>query len=293
MNVQTNIQVILVPYEVERQDTGMARAPHELVARGFLDRLRQAGREVHAVEIQVAAASKVETVAGVGQAIARAVALARSNGRFPLILSGGCLASVGVVAGLQKDGIDPAVVWIDAHGDFNTPESSPSGYWDGMALTTLCGSGLPELAREIGLRPLPVSQAVHLAGRDFDPLEQENIRRLGLVAVPPDQMSPDQLSLNQIAEGQPVYLHIDLDGLNPRDAPAVALPVPGGPGLEDVLRCLAALPAPAAMTLSSLSFDRVDAGEAARTIDTCLRLVEICGAGHKRKAAGDSIPGRL
>jgi len=265
-----NVQAILVPYEVERQDTGMARAPRELVARGFLDRLRQGSREVHAVEIQVAAAGKAETVVGVGQAIARAVALARSNGRFPLVLSGGCLASVGVVAGLQKGGTDPAVVWIDAHGDFNTPESSPSGYWDGMALTTLCGSGLPELAREIGLRPVPVSQAVHLAGRDFDPLERENVRRLGLVAVP-----PDQLSLDQIGEVRPVYLHVDLDGLDPRDAPAVSIPVPGGPSLEDVLRCLAALPVPAAMTLSALSFDRVDAGEAARTIDTCLRLVSL------------------
>ena len=270
-----NVQAILVPYEVERQDTGMARAPRELVARGFLDRLRQGGREVHAVEIQVAAAGKAmtgkaELVAGVGQAIARAVALARSNGRFPLVLSGGCLASVGVVAGLQKGGTDPAVVWIDAHGDFNTPESSPSGYWDGMALTTLCGSGLPELAREIGLRPVPVSQAVHLAGRDFDPLEKENVRRLGLVVIPPDQMS-----LDQVAEGRPVYLHVDLDGLDPRDAPAVSIPVPGGPSLEDVLRCLAALPVPAAMTLSALSFDRVDAAEAARTIDTCLRLASL------------------
>jgi len=277
-----NVQAILVPYEVERQDTGMARAPRELVARGFLDRLRQGGREVHAVEIQVAAAGKPETLAAVGQAIARAVALARSNGRFPLVLSGGCLACVGVVAGLQKGGTDPAVVWIDAHGDFNTPESSPSGYWDGMALTTLCGSGLPELAREIGLRPLPVSQAVHLAGRDFDPLEQENVRRLGLLALP-----PDQVGLDQIGEERPVYLHLDLDGLDPRDAPAVAVPVPGGPGLEDVLRCLAALPTPAAMTLSALSFDRVDAGEAARTIDTCLRLVQAAyEGGHKRKAAG-------
>jgi arginase len=250
------------------------------VARGFLDRLRQAGREVHAVEIQVAAAGKAsvgkaETVAGVGQAIARAVALARSNGRFPLILSGGCLASLGVVAGLQKGGTDPAVVWIDAHGDFNTPESSPSGYWDGMALTTLCGSGLPELAREIGLRPLPVSQAVHLAGRDFDPLEKENVRRLGLVAVPPDPLSLDPRTPDQIAEGRPVYLHVDLDGLDPRDAPAVSMPVTGGPGLEDVLRCLVALPVPAAMTLSALSFERVDAAEAARTIDTCLRLVSL------------------
>jgi arginase len=282
MNVQAILQVISAPYDVERQDTAMARAPRELVARGFLDHLRQAGREVHAVEIQVGQASKAETVAGVGRAIARAVALARSNGRFPLVLSGGCLASVGVVTGLQEGGIDPAVVWIDAHGDFNTPESSPSGYWDGMALTTLCGSGLPELAREIGLRPLPVSQAVHLAGRDFDPLEQENVRRLGLVAIPPDQWSPDR-----IGGGQPVYLHVDLDGLDPRDAPAVAVPVPGGPGLEDVLRCLAALPAPAAMTLSALSFERVDAGAAARTVDTCLRLVQAaCGTAHKRKAAG-------
>src|SRR5215203_3311920 len=256
------LQVIVVPYDVERQDTNAARAPRELLARGFLDRLREAGWEAQAAEIQVAEAGKLETVAAVG--------------RFPLILTGGCLASVGVLSGLQEIGNDPAVVWIDAHGDFNTPESSISGYWDGMALATVCGSGRPELARAIGLRPLPVSQALHLAGRDFDPGEQENVRRLELAVIPPDEIGgePARQRLRRLAEGRDLYLHVDLDGLDPRDAPAVSMPVPGGPALKEVLRCLAALPAPAALTFSALGFDRVDDEEAARTIGTCLRLAE-------------------
>ncbi len=278
------LQVIAVPYDVERQDTNAARAPRELMARGLLDRLRKMGWEAQMVEIRVADAGKEETVAAVGRAIARAVALARSEGRFPLVLSGGCFASVGTVAALQETGSDPAVVWIDAHGDFNTPETSPSGYWDGMALATLCGGGLPELARAIGLRPLPVSQTVHLAGRDFDPGEKENVRRLGLAAIPPEEVGGERAleRLRRLAEGRDLYLHVDVDGLDPRDAPAASVPVPGGPDLAEVLRCLAALPSPAALTFSALGFDRVDDEEAARTLGTCLRLAEAALGKEKR-----------
>ncbi len=70
------------------------------------------------------------------------------------------------------------------------------------------------------------------------------------------------------------YLHVDLDGLDPRDVPAVGFPVPDGVRLDDLLAALGGLPPPAAMTFSALSFDRANEDEAERTLASCLRLVE-------------------
>src|SRR6476660_2213045 len=111
------LDLIAVPWDVERGDTGAARAPGELAARGFPARLRASGREVREITLHPIdeGSPKAELVAGTGRSIARAVASARGQGRFPLVLSGGCLAAVGVLAGLQSLGEDPAVIWIDAH----------------------------------------------------------------------------------------------------------------------------------------------------------------------------------
>jgi arginase len=280
------LDLVAVPWDVERSDTGAARAVGELAARGFPERLRATGREVREVTVDIApsvleGSSKAELVAAIGQGIARVVALARAQGRFPLVLSGGCLAAVGVIAGLQTGGTgDPGVVWIDAHGDFNTPESSLSGYWDGMALTAVCGVSLPELGAAVGLKPLAVDRAIHLAGRAFDPLETVNIHRHGLERVAVGELASlearERIRHRAIAGGW--YLHVDLDGVDPRDAPAVGFPEPDGARLDDLLAALGGLPPPAAMTFSALSFDRADDHakneEAERTIAACLRLAE-------------------
>lgn len=272
------LETILVPYEVERDDTGMARAPRELLAHGFLEALQGSGREVHQSEVWSRArnGTKGEVVADLGRAVARAVASVHARKRFPLILSGGCLTALGVVAGLQRLGRDLAVVWIDAHGDFNTPESTPSGYWDGMALAAVCGRSLPEIFKEIELRPIHFRNVVHLAGRAFDPPEVEDFERLSLTVIPPQDVC-DEAALQRIQrsiQGKELYLHIDLDGLDPRDAPAVAFPVPNGPSLEELLRCLETLGQPAAMTLSAMSFERVDEERTRKMVATCARLVE-------------------
>ena len=256
----------------------MARGPAGLLAHGFQDRLRKDGWDVEIAEATIPEGlpeglGKLATVTAVGRWIAEAVATAHERGRFPLVLSGGCLASVGVLTGLQRSGIDPAVAWIDAHGDFNTPETSPSGYWDGMALASVCGLSLPEVREGIGLQPLRVDRVVHLAGRSFDPLEIEHVRTRRLAAIPPDRIAaPESLEKCRQLSGR-LYLHVDVDGLDPGDAPAVGFPEPGGPRLEDVLHCLSALPAPAAMTFSALGFDRASEEQAARTVETCARLL--------------------
>jgi arginase len=272
------IEILVVPYDVERGDTPMARGPRGLLEHGFSGRLREAGwEEIHSTEIVAAPAGspKLAAVAGIAGRIAGEVERAGSLGRLPLILSGGGLASLGVVAGLQRRGHDVAALWIDAHGDGNTPETSPSGYWDGMALAAVCGLSLPEIREAAGLTPLDPGRVIHLAGRSFDPLEPGNFDRLGLVRVPPDQIASEETRerLRGCVADRSLYLHVDVDGLDPRDAPAVGYPEPDGARLADLLGCRAALPPAAAITFSALSFDRASPEEAGRTVDACVRLV--------------------
>jgi arginase len=283
------LELILVPYEVERGDTGAASGPSGALERGFGRQLAAAGLTLRQTDVWARhedRAGRAEIVADLGRSIARAVVNARSRGRFPLVLSGGCLAAIGVVTGLQRMGRDLGLLWIDAHGDFNTPESTPSGYWDGMALAAVCGRSLPEVYKEVELRPLHYRNVAHLAGRAFDPPEIEDIRRLDLTVIPPERLCEDEARRAiercvtgtkegaRAAKAREIYLHVDVDGIDPRDAPAVNFPVPNGPSLDDLLACLAGLPPPAAMTLAGLNFERVDEEHAQRTVDACVRLVE-------------------
>lgn len=275
------IEILVVPYDVERGETPMARGPRGLLEHGFPGRLREAGwGEVHVAGIAVPAGSpKLATVEGVASRIAQEVERADSRGRLPVVLSGGCLASLGVVGGLQRRGRDVATLWIDAHGDVNTPETSPSGYWDGMALAAVCGLSLPEIREAADLRPLDPSHVIHLAGRSFDPLEPGNFDRLGIARVPPDRIAAEETRerLRTCVADRSLYLHVDVDGLDPRDAPAVGYPEPDGARLADLLGCRAALAPAAAITFSALSFDRASPEEAERTVDACVRLVEAFG----------------
>jgi arginase len=270
------IEILVVPYDVERRDTPMARGPRGLLEHGFVAQLQEAGwEEIQIDEIVVADLPKLAAVAAIAGRIADEVERAGSRGRLPLILSGGCLASVGVVAGLQRRGLDVAALWVDAHGDVNTPETSPSGYWDGMALAAALGLSLPEIREAAGLIPLDPGRVIHLAGRSFDPLEAGNFERLGLARVPPDRIASEETRerLRSCVADRSLYLHVDVDGLDPRDAPAVGYPEPDGARLADLLGCRAALPPAAAITFSALSFDRATPEEAERTVDACVNLV--------------------
>jgi arginase len=270
------IQILLVPYDVERPDTPMARGARGLLENSLPERLREVGWEVLVKEIAIPEnLGKLQAVTGIARGIAERVEQADAEGRFPLVLSGGCLASLGVVAGLQRRGHEVAAVWIDAHGDGNTPETSPSGYWDGMALASLCGLSLPDVREGLGLRSLDPGAVVHLGGRSFDPEETGNFRRLGIPRVPPEGIAGEETRerLRRCAAGRSLYLHVDVDGIDPRDAPAVGFPEPDGARLADLLRCREALPPAAALTLSALSFDRAEPEAAARTVEACARLV--------------------
>lgn len=270
------IELILVPYDVDRDDTATARGPRDLLALGFEDRLVASGFRLRKSLVWSRAERGREAiVVSLARETSRLVARACSRGRFPLILSGGCLVATGVVSGLQRSGRPIRILWVDAHGDFNTPETTPSGYWDGMSLAAVCGRSLDEVYKRAELRAVQNSHIAHLGARALDPPEREDFERLKIMQVPPSEVASDEVTAQlrrRIGRSPELYLHVDMDGIDPRDAPAVTLPEPHGIPLADLVDCLGRLPSPRAMTLAGMNFERVDEERAQRMLESCLEL---------------------
>lgn len=144
------------------------------------------------------------------------------------VLSGDCTTSLGVLAGLQRAGEDPAVVWLDAHADFQTEATTASGYLGGMPLALAAGVGELTLPRLLGLRPVPA--ATLLGARDVDPPEEGLLADSTVRRRPVDDLGP-------LPDG-PLYLHVDLDVCDPAEVPDLLYPAPGGPPLATVLDAL-------------------------------------------------------
>lgn len=157
------------------------------------------------------------------------------RGETALFLGGDHSLSIGTVSAISAAESRVGVLWVDAHGDFNTPAISPSGNVHGMALAALLGQGAPELT-EIG-RPGPKlkpAQAVILGARDIDPLEKEALREANVLVLTMrdiDTMgvaAAAQQALEHFSYLKRIHVSLDLDALDPAEAPGVGTPVPGG-----------------------------------------------------------------
>lgn len=155
-----------------------------------------------------------------------------------LVYAGDCMAPLGALAGLARRGVSPFVVWLDAHGDFNTPETTPSGYVGGMPLAMLAGLGDTTIVRALGLERLDTGRVVLADARDLDAEEGTALRVSGI------RLCSDA-ELAEIAEWvpktAPVYLHLDVDVVTPEEMPALRFPAAGGPSLARVESALETL----------------------------------------------------
>src|SRR5262245_29752454 len=131
-----DVQCILVPYDSGLRETRMGRGPEKLLeGLGSLPELGVV--EVERIEIAAKFPAETSGTFALAGLLAERVRQAVTLGRFPLVLSGNCFSAVGVLAGLSPD--RTSVVWFDCHGDFNTPETTQSGFLDGMGLATALG----------------------------------------------------------------------------------------------------------------------------------------------------------
>jgi len=243
MTVSPAVLYLLYP---EWQGSGKAPAVHH----GAVTIARTLFPDTAFLTIESPEAEALQRAEGVNglQSIAprfrKAMAQLRAEAADRILTVGGtCGVEAAPVGYLnERYGGDLAVVWLDAHGDLNTPESSPSGNFHGMILRTLLGEGPAEYVSDLR-RPLTPAQ-VFLAGtRDLDPPEMEFITERAIAATPPKQFSaPDALVEKIRSRGfRHVYLHLDLDALNPADFPCTLIPTPGGPSLAEVCAMMQAL----------------------------------------------------
>lgn len=160
-----------------------------------------------------------------------AVAAVARAGAVPVVLSGDCVASLAVVAGVQAAGIEPTLVWLDAHGDVQSPETSASGYLGGMPIRQLVGGADRTVPDAVGLRPIDEVDVVLLDGRDLDPPEAAFLAASRIRHLP----------LQPVVVPCPVVLHVDLDVIDAEDAPGLLFPVAGGPSVDEVVAVLRAV----------------------------------------------------
>ena len=168
-----------------------------------------------------------------------AVADAVARGGRPLVLSGDCPTARAAVAGLQRRHRDLAVVWLDAHGDFNTPVISTSGYIGGMAISMLTGRTPDLFDDELGLRPVPDTSVVLADARDLDPAERDALNGSEVHRVP-----ADPAAITSALDGlghTPVYLHLDIDVIDSAELSGLRFPSGPGPSLTQIEECLAAV----------------------------------------------------
>jgi arginase len=186
-------------------------------------------------EHAITLAGPLPTTAGAEQAMLahyRRTADATAGAQRPLVLSGDCLTAVGILAGMQHRHPDVAIVWLDAHGDFNTPQISTSGYLAGMSLAMLTGRSPAPFCEPLRLRPVPDDGVVLIDARDLDPAERDALETSQIVRVPADPRAA-RAALTRLS-APAVYLHIDVDIIDGDELRGLRFPTAAGPSLAQV-----------------------------------------------------------
>lgn len=241
------IRVIGVPMDLGADRRGVDIGASAIRYAGLNDQLRRLGYAVNDIgnivvpqpESQPIGDSHtkyLDPIVRVSEDLANTVTAALQDEEFPLILGGDHSIALGSITGVARVHRDIGVIWVDAHADFNTSETTPSGNIHGMILSALVGLGHPSLTGVGGWSPKINKQTIVIVGaRDLDPQEQEllrqhkihvftmtNIDQRGMAEV----MQEAVAIASQAKHG--IHLSLDMDSLDPREAPGVGTPVRGG-----------------------------------------------------------------
>jgi arginase len=201
--------------------------------------------------------------------IAKQVSAAITDGLLPVSIAGDCCTAIGVMAGLQRTGSDPLFIWFDAHGDFNTWETTPSGFLGGMPLAMIAGLGEQTMVEAVGLEPVKQEHVILTDGRDLDPGEQELVSGSNILHL----KNPMDLLEYDFRE-RPIYVHFDTDIVNPLDAPAMNYIAPGGPRAEELGKVFRHLAKTGLIKAISVSTWNPELDVGGRSKDTILNLLQ-------------------
>ncbi len=178
---------------------------------------------------------------------------------------GDCCSVIGVLAGLQRAGIEPHLIWLDAHGDFNTHETSPSGFLGGMPLAMMTGRGDQRMTSAVNLTAHPEEKVILSDARDLDPEEADAVANSALMHV------RDFGQLSEIAPPDgPLYVHFDSDVISSEEAPAQNYPANGGPSAAVVANVMQRISKTGRVVAASMSAWNPALDEDSKTATACL-----------------------
>lgn len=225
-----NITLIPSPFALDQHRKSMGLAPETFLANGLTEALQSDGHTVTVADrdLDLGSGTVLERIGRNVAILAEQVAAAHRAGSLPLILGGDCLVSIGAVAGLRRAlESDFGITWFDAHGDFNTPQTTLSGYLGGMPLACCCGRGLESLRQASGLDQLMNEANVVMLGiHDLDAPERELLATTPVRIIDPGEVP------SFVPDSRPTYLHFDIDCMDPSLAPGVNYLTPNGLSLE-------------------------------------------------------------
>jgi arginase len=235
-----------VPMDLGQRRRGVDMGPSAVRYAGLDERLRGLG---HAVDdngnLPVplpeneppddSRARHLHSIAGVCRDVYAAAQACVAHNDTAIFLGGDHSISIGTVSAMVTQAQPVGLLWVDAHGDFNTPEITPSGNVHGMALAALLGQGPPELTGIGRTGPkLAPAQVVLFGVRDLDAGERAALRASGVLVITMrdiDEMglaAAARLALDRFGALPRLHVSLDMDALDPLEAPGVGTPVPGG-----------------------------------------------------------------
>lgn len=244
------IDAIEVPYDSGHHNRRMGSGVARLAEAAILPTLTPSGHDVrrHPVHTDSPMPAEIATAFELQRMTVKKVAAAIAANAFPLIVAGNCnIAALGGVAGLA--GEDVAVLWLDAHAECETPETTESGFLDGMGIAMLIGECWRSLLSALpGFRPLPGNRVALIGARQISRAENALIQHRGIVHVSVDALRTAGLDdvLATCFDGcrkggvKRLYVHVDLDVLDPTIAQANPYAEPGGMSLSEVGEAIAA-----------------------------------------------------
>jgi arginase len=244
MNKQ--ISIIGVPMDLGADRRGVDMGPSAIRYAGVVKQLEKLGYSIEDLgDVAVPRPSQfndvenhkyLHEVVETNSLLAEKVSEVMERGRFPLVLGGDHSIAIGTIAGVAKHKKNLGVIWFDAHGDINTGETSPTGNIHGMPLAASLGFGHDKLTRIGGFAPkIKPENVVIIGARDLDPGERILLKELRIKVFTMHEI--DRLGMARVMEEavehvskgtDGVHLSLDLDGLDPHDAPGVGTPVIGG-----------------------------------------------------------------
>jgi len=254
-SAQMRVAVIKMPYVGERNVPELSGGPDYLEQGGIQKLLEERSCQTKPVSTVVLTADEEKAygswnrLALANGDLGKIVASERRGGSLPIGLLANCSSVVGMLSGLQHSGpggrpLRVGLVFIDAHADFNTPETTLSGMLGGMPVAIAAGMGLTRMRLKAGLEPaLPARHIVEACVRDTDPLEQDLLDRSEIQQLSVEDIRRRSENLHRQMQRLSdttdlIYIHVDMDVLDPREVPGHPLTVAGGPSSGELAAAL-------------------------------------------------------